>query len=138
MKLLYTLIALSLCSATLTVNARAEYPIATEENRMAGAQEHLADQPNQLAIYTRGLVCYSCAIGLRIHIGKLDGVDETKLDKGMLLDPKNQLVLIAYDPTMPISIQATKKAIDKAGYEPTHYYKWDGERVVTVQFEEGK
>ncbi|MEN8662581.1 MAG: hypothetical protein ACN4GF_03305 [Lentimonas sp.] len=136
MKLLYTLIALSLCSATLTVNARPQHPVASKENRMSGAQEHLKGQENQLAVYTRGLVCSSCGIGLRIHIGKLDGIDKTKLDKGMLLDSKNQLVIIAYDPTAPIDIAATKKAIHKAGYEPTHYYKWDGQNVVIEPFPE--
>ena len=136
MKLLYTLIALILCSATLTVNARPQHPVASEENRMTGAQEHLTGQTNQLAVYTRGLVCSSCGIGLRIHIGKLDGVDKTKLDKGMLLDSKNQLVIIAYDPAAPIDIAATKEAIHKAGYEPTHYYKWDGDNVIIQKFAE--
>lgn len=135
MKFLYTLIALTLCSATLTLNARPQHPVASEENRLTGAQEHLKGQAYQIAVYARGLVCSSCGIGLRIHLGKLDGIDKTKLDKGILLDSKNQLVIIAYDPKTPIDIAATQTAIHKAGYEPTHYYKWDGDKVIIHKLE---
>lgn len=136
MKLLYTLIALALCSATLS--ARPQFKVATEEDRLVGATEHLTGKDNQIAIYARGLVCSSCGIGLRIHIGKLDGLDKSQFEKGMLLDAKNQLALVAFENVNAEGIEAARKAVYKAGYEPTHYYQWDGESVVAHKLAEGK
>ncbi|MGJ8652914.1 MAG: hypothetical protein ACSHX8_06535 [Opitutaceae bacterium] len=136
MKILYTLIALALCTATL--NARPQFEVATEENRLAGATEHLTGKPNQIAIFARGLVCSSCGIGLRIHLKKLDGIDKAQLDKGILLDAKNQLTLVAFESSEAVDVEAARKAVYKAGYEPTHYYQWDGESVVIHKLAEEK
>lgn len=91
-----------------------------------------------MAIYSRGLVCSSCGIGLRIHIGKLDGIDKAHLNDGMQLDAKNQLVLIAFKPGFEYNIETVRKAVDKAGYESTHYYKWDGEAVQLMTYKEAE
>ena len=85
-----------------------------------------------MAFYSKGLVCSSCAIGLRIHLKKLDGINRDKLDDGMLLDAKNQLLIVAFEQGFVPNIQEIIGAIDKAGYETTHYYRTIGE-VVQIQ-----
>lgn len=132
------LTALLTVSALNFLQARAQFKVTTDELRLESAQTHLNQKPNQVAIYSRGLVCSSCGIGLRIHIGKLDGIDKAQLDEGMLLDAKNQLVLIAFKPGFEYNIETVRKAVDKAGYESTHYYKWDGEAVQLMTYKEAE
>ena len=108
------------------------YSIASSEMRLESAKSHLSGNPNQIAFYSKGLVCSSCAIGLRIHVNKLDGINRNKLDDGMLLDAKNQLLIIAFEQGFVPNIQEIIRAIDKAGYETTHYYELINE-VVQIQ-----
>jgi hypothetical protein len=82
------------------------------------------NHPNYLAVHTRGLVCSSCGIGLRIHTSKLEGVDKSQLTKGVDLDVKKQLVLVAFKPDVPIDVDGVREAIYNAGYDPVHYYLW--------------
>jgi hypothetical protein len=134
---LLTLTILSLAIPSIA-SARAEFPVATEENRLASAQTLLKGQTNQIAVYTKGLVCSSCGIGLRIHLKKLDQVDTKALDKGITLDAENQLVVVATKPDVAPDLLSIKKAIHKAGYEPTHYYQWAGDSAVLKLFPEEK
>lgn len=108
------------------------HSIASSEMRLESAKSHLTGNPNQMAFYSKGLVCSSCAIGLRIHVNKLDGINRNKLDEGMLLDAKNQLLVVAFEQGFVPNIQEIIRAIDKAGYETTHYYKLIDE-VVQIQ-----
>ena len=114
------------------LSALTQYSIASSEMRLESAQSHLSGNPNQMAFYSKGLVCSSCAIGLRIHLKKLDGINRDKLDDGMLLDAKNQLLVVAFKQGFVPNIQEIIGAIDKAGYETTHYYRTIGE-VVQIQ-----
>ena len=114
------------------LNALTQYSIASSEIRLESAQSHLSGNPNQLAFYSKGLVCSSCAIGLRIHVEKLDGIDRNKLDDGMLLDAKNQLLIVAFEQGFVPNIKEIIRAIYNAGYETTHYYRNIGE-VVQIQ-----
>jgi len=100
--------------------------------RLESAKSHLSGNPNHIAFYSKGLVCSSCAIGLRIHFNKLDGINRNKLDEGMLLDAKNQLLVVAFEQGFVPNIQEIIRAFDKAGYETTHYYKLIDE-VVQIQ-----
>ena len=108
------------------------YSIASSEMRLESAKSYLSENPNLMAFYSRGLVCSSCAIGLRIHVNKLDGINRNKLDDGMLLDAKNQLLIVAFEQGFVPNIQEIFRAITKAGYETTHYYKLINE-VVQIQ-----
>ena len=114
------------------LSALPQYSIASAEMRLESAQSHLSGNPNQMAFYSKGLVCSSCAIGLRIHVKKLDGINRSKLDDGMLLDAKNQLLIVAFEHGFVPNIQEIIRAIDKAGYETTHYYHIIDE-VVQIQ-----
>jgi len=108
----------------MSTQARNTDPEATPELRDQAAKVMLENRPNYLAVHTKGLVCSSCGIGLRIHTSKLEGVDKSQLTKGVDLDVKKQLVLVAFKPDAAIDVDGVREAIYKAGYDPVHYYLW--------------
>ena len=108
----------------IATQARITEPETTPELRDQAAKRMVENHPNFLAIHTKGLVCNSCGIGLRIHIGKLDGVDKSQLTKGVDLDVKNQLVLVAFKLDAAIDVNGVREAIYNAGYDPVSYYLW--------------
>ena len=109
---------------TVATQARSIDRGATSELRDLAAVGMVENHPNYLAVYTKGLVCKSCGIGLRIHIGKLDGVDKSQLTKGVDLDVEKQFVLVAFKPDTAIDVDGVREAIYNAGYDPVHYYLW--------------
>ena len=111
-------------SLAMTTQARSTDTGDTSEVRDQVAKGMVENHPNYLAVHTKGLVCSSCAIGLRIHTSKLEGVDKSQLTKGVDLDVKKQLVLVAFKPDAAIDVDGVREAIYKAGYDPVHYYLW--------------
>ena len=126
-RFLSLLILAALSSAPLA--ARPQFKATTPELRLQAAQDYLHNQPNQLAIYAKGFVCSSCGIGLRIHLKKLDSVDQQHFDKGVLMDASKQLLIVAFEAHAEVSIDAVRDAVYSAGYDPEHYYQWNGESV---------
>lgn len=121
--------------ASLPLQAAEEaVPEVSSETRLESATEHLNGQPNRLAVYTRGAICSSCAIGIRIHNKKLGFVDTKKFNSGIQLDVKNQLVIVALKEGEAYDANKVRDAIYKAGYDPVHYYMWDGEAVSMKAF----
>ena len=108
----------------IATQARDTEPKATSELRDQAAERMVENHPNFLAFYTKGLVCSSCGIGLRIHTSKLDGVDKSQLTKGVDLDVENQLVLVAFKLDAAIDVDGVREAIYNAGYDPVSYYLW--------------
>ena len=111
------------------MDARPQFKATTPELRMQAAQEYLKNQPNQLAIYAKGFVCSSCGIGLRIHLKKLDSVDQSQFDKGVLMDASKQLLVVAFEPDTVTNIDAVRNGVYNAGYDPEYYYQWNGQSV---------
>ena len=120
----FLLFICALTSLAMTTQARNTDPEATPELRDQAAKVMLENHPNYLAVHTKGLVCSSCGIGLRIHTSKLEGVDKSQLTKGVDLDVKKQLVLVAFKPDAAIDVDGVRMAIYNAGYDPVHYYLW--------------
>ena len=72
----------------------------------------IADYSSTVEIKIKGLVCTSCAIGVK----KLFGINV----RGIHLDIKNQIATVKLiDSTIPIDKEKVKKAIIDAGYEVT-------------------
>ena len=92
----------------MSTQARNTDPEATPELRDQAAKVMLENRPNYLAVHTKGLVCSSCGIGLRIHTSKLEGVDKSQLTKGVDLDVKKQLVLVAFKPDAAIDVDGVR------------------------------
>jgi len=85
-----------------------------------------------MAIYTKGLICKSCGIGIRKQLGKLAQLDKTKLNKGVSFDLGTQLVTIALKPNQSLSTQTVAEAIKKAGYTPVKAYTVKNGKVVST------
>lgn len=120
----FLLFICALTSLAMSTQARNTDPEATPELRDQAAKVMLENRPNYLAVHTRGLVCSSCGIGLRIHTSKLDAVDKSQFTKGVDLDVKKQLVFVAFKPDAGIDVDGVREAIYNAGYDPVHYYLW--------------
>ena len=120
----FLLSIIALTSLAIATQARSTEPKATSELRDQAAKRMVENHPNFLAIHTKGLVCSSCGIGLRIHASKLEGVDKSQLTKGVDLDVEKQLVLVAFKPDATIDVDGVREAIYNAGYDPVHYYLW--------------
>ena len=110
----------------------------TEEIRREAAQGYLKDKPRQIAVHSKGLVCSSCAIGLRVHISKLDNIDTQVFNKGVDLDAEKQLLLVAFKDGATPDMAGLQKAIHKAGYVAAYYYVWSGDAVDLKYFPEEK
>ena len=110
-----------------------EIPLVNEEVRLKAAREYLAGQPNQIAIFTKGLVCSSCGIGLRIHLARIKNIDQQQLDDGILIDAKKQLIVIALKAGTSPDFAKITKAIYKAGYEPRHFYHRVGQDITQME-----
>ena len=114
----------ALSSLAMAAQVRSTEVGDSSELRDQAAKEMVENHPNYLAVYTKGLVCSSCGIGLRIHSSKLEGVDKSQLTNGVDLDVKKQLVLVAFKPDVAIDVDGVREAIYNAGYDPVHYYIW--------------
>ena len=129
MKIYNYLSILLISFAPIYTEAKSGGPEASPKSRLESATKYLTDQPNLIAVYAKGLVCSSCAIGLRIHIKKLASVDQERFSKGVELDPERQLVVVAFKVGVVPEIDRIREAIFDAGYDPEHYFTWDGETV---------
>ncbi|MBH78544.1 MAG: hypothetical protein CML15_03045 [Puniceicoccaceae bacterium] len=114
----------ALSSLAMAAQGRSTEVGDSSELRDQAAKGMVENHPNYLAVYTKGLVCSSCGIGLRIHSSKLEGVDKSQLTNGVDLDVKKQLVLVAFKPDAAIDVDGVREAIYNAGYDPVHYYIW--------------
>jgi hypothetical protein len=120
----FLLFICALTSLAMATQARSTDPETTSKLRDQAVKVMLENHPNYLAVHTRGLVCSSGGIGLRIHTSKLAAVDKSQLTKGVALDVEKQLVFVAFKPDATIDVDGVREAIYKAGYDPVHYYLW--------------
>ena len=90
--------------------------------------------PDTVIVHVKGLVCSSCAIGIRIGLAKIDGLDRSQFTKGIELDSSNQYVILAANETLNFDLVFEK--IYNAGYDPLHLcYLKDG-KVMQVKVSE--
>ena len=133
-KLRYGLVALTTCvavSLVCTVSMSQPNPEASQEVRDTAVVEKLKATSGTVAVYAQGLCCPSCAIGVRKKVSGLPFVDQGRLEKGIELDPKTQLVTIALKPGSKVDAKALSQAIVDAGYEPVHLYRLERGKLIT-------
>ena len=94
----------------------------SEDARKVAAKGKLESTKDSLVIFAKGLCCMSCAIGARKMISRLDFVDNDRLNNGVELDAKTQLIKIALKKNAKVDRPGIVKAVDKAGYEAIHTY----------------
>ena len=92
----------------------------------------LEDNPNTVVLKVKGLVCSSCAIGVRIHLSRMDGIDISKFNKGIMLDSTSQYVLVAIKDN--IDFQKIDESITNAGYNLHHLCYIDNGLVKRINF----
>ena len=92
----------------------------------------LKDNPNTVVLKVKGLVCSSCAIGVRVHLSKMDGIDISKFNKGIMFDSTSQYVLVAIKDN--IDFKKIDESITNAGYNLHHLCYIDNGLVKRINF----
>ena len=96
---------------------------APAEVRLAAAQKLLQNSSDISLIYVKGLVCPSCAIGVRKNLSKMDGVDKKRFRDGIDMNPETQLVTIALKKGAQVEVKEVLERVDDAGYAAVEEYK---------------
>ena len=121
--LLGVLLLLSSCSTNNVANSGDPLSIdASNSNRLAAIKKTLSINPDTIIIFTKGLCCPSCAIGIRRKVSKLNFIDQTRYNSGVKLDPKHQLVIVAIKAWHKADKQSLKDAVFAAGYDPAAFF----------------
>lgn len=101
----------------------------TDKARTETAQKALKGSPETVQVYAKGLVCESCALGIRKKLQRLDFVDTKKPNKGIVLNVKSQLISISLKEEKTLDKAALVKAIKGAGYDPMTLFKLNGKKL---------
>ena len=124
MKFRFVLLSFALMSATSYLFAKdddkAEAPV---EVRLAAASKLLKDSSAISLVYVKGLVCPSCAIGVRKNLSKMKGVDKKRFRDGIDMNPETQLVTIALKAGAKIDNKDLIERVEDAGYIAVEEYK---------------
>jgi len=113
-------------------------PDAKQEVRNIAAVKLLKERKDVSLLYVKGLVCRSCAIGIRVKVGKLPFVDSTRYKRGIDMDTKTQLLTIALLPGAKANAGELDKAITDAGYEPAEWYSLEDGKLKATAFASAK
>ena len=106
----------------VTATAADGDPDAKQEARAAAAIKLLKERKDVSLSYVKGLVCPSCALGIRIKVSKLPFVDSTRYKRGVDMDARTQLLTVALLPGLKPNDESLAKAITAAGYDPVERY----------------
>ena len=124
MKFRFVFLSFALMSATSFLFAKdddkAEAPV---EVRLAAASKLLKDSSAISLVYVKGLVCPSCAIGVRKNLSKMKGVDKKRFRDGIDMNPETQLVTIALKAGAKIDNKDLIERVEDAGYIAVEEYK---------------
>ena len=107
---------------------------ARPEVRLEAAKKILLDSSSISLIYVEGLVCPSCAIGIRKNLSKMLGVDRTRFKDGIDMNPETQLVTIAFKEGISIDNKDLIELVEDAGYTAIEEYKLHEGHIDALQF----
>lgn len=113
-------------------------PDAKQEVRDIAAIKLLKERKDISLAYVKGLVCPSCALGIRIKVGKLPFVDSARYKRGVDMDAKTQLITVAILPGLKADVESLSKAITAAGYDPIERYTIQGGKLKSHPFAKAK
>ena len=97
-------------------------PDVNQKVRNLAAIKKIKETKDISLLYVKGLVCPSCALGIRIKVGKLPFVDSSRYKRGVDMDAKTQLITVALLPGVKADDQSLSLAIIAAGYDPVERY----------------
>ena len=124
--------------SVVTVSAADGDPDAKQEVRDIAAKAKLKERKNISLLYVKGLVCPSCAIGIRVKVGKLPFVDVSRYKRGVDMDIKSQLLTVALLPDVKTDTRSINKAVSNAGYDAVEWYSMEGGKVKAHPFASAK
>lgn len=131
-QILLLLITLFISSNFIVANEDKEE--ARPEVRLEAAKKILLDSSSISLIYVEGLVCPSCAIGIRKNLSKMLGVDRTRFKDGINMNPETQLVTIAFKEGISIDNKDLIELVEDAGYTAIEEYKLHEGHIDALQF----
>lgn len=114
---------LILITLTFSLFAEDDKKEASIEVRLAAAKKVLTESSQITLIYVQGLVCPSCAIGIRKNLSKMDGVDVSRFKQGIDINPETQLVTIALLDDVSLDQKDLIERVEDAGYIAIEEYK---------------
>ena len=130
--ILLSSLLVALTSSFLLANEDKEE--ARPEVRLAAAKETLLESSKISLVYVKGLVCPSCAIGIRKNLSKLKGIDKKRFKDGIDMDPETQLVSIAFKGNFKIDNKDLIERVEDAGYIAVEEYKLHDGHLDAHQF----
>ena len=130
--ILLSSLLVALTSSFLLANEDKEE--ARPEVRLAAAKETLLESSKISLVYVKGLVCPSCAIGIRKNLSKLKGIDKKRFKDGVDMDPETQLVSIAFKGNFKIDNKDLIERVEDAGYIAVEEYKLHDGHLDAHQF----
>ena len=107
---------------------------ALPEERLEAAKEVLKSSANISLIYVKGLVCPSCAIGIRKNLSKMLGVDRSRFKDGIDMDPETQLVTISLREGVSLDNKDLIELVEDAGYTAIEEYKLHDGHLDALKF----
>ena len=131
-QILFLLITSFISSNFIVANEDKEE--ARPEVRLEAAKKILLDSSSISLIYVEGLVCPSCAIGIRKNLSKMLGVDRTRFKDGINMNPETQLVTIAFKEGISIDNKDLIELVEDAGYTAIEEYKLHEGHIDALQF----
>ena len=97
-------------------------PDVNQKVRNLAAIKKIKETKDISLLYVKGLVCTSCALGIRIKVGRLPFVDSSRYKRGVDMDAKTQLITVALLPGVKADDKSLSLAIIAAGYDPVERY----------------
>jgi len=124
MKICTALLSIALITGSASLSANDDdKEEATVEVRLAAAKKLLSESSQISLVYVKGLVCPSCAIGIRKNLSKMEGVDKKRFRDGIDMNPETQLVTIALKKGARVEVKEVLERVDDAGYDAIEKYK---------------
>ena len=109
---------------------------ARPEVRLAAAKETLLESSKISLVYVKGLVCPSCAIGIRKNLSKMKGVDKKRFKDGIDMNPETQLVSIALKDGAKLNSKDLIERVEDAGYVAVEEYRLHESHLDALQFKQ--
>ena len=109
---------------------------ARPEVRLAAAKETLLESSEISLVYVKGLVCPSCAIGIRKNLSKMKGVDKKRFKDGIDMNPETQLVSIALKDGAKLNSKDLIERVVDAGYVAVEEYRLHESHLDALQFKQ--
>ena len=109
---------------------------ARPEVRLAAAKKTLLESSKISLVYVKGLVCPSCAIGIRKNLSKMKGVDKKRFKDGIDMNPETQLVSIALKDGAKLNSKDLIERVVDAGYVAVEEYRLHESHLDALQFKQ--